>query len=255
MESLNDAALHRASCMRRSPLFKTVLLLLIFTVTGCGKVEWLPEYERLPTTPDSFSFAAVPGTEPGAQVTSAPITVSGLTGSTSPVSVAGSMGGDSKYSVNGGTPTNSDGTVQNGDKVTVTHTAASTLGTTTTSTLSIGSESAQFISTTRYIEKPSFALTVLQPAPYRQAMAVITSVDGVLGTHVVSVKDSLNSGKALYGISETDEFPSNFFNDTRTFPYLNGRRIFVRNLSTVVGAGAVTTLTIDGLDIVVDLSQ
>ncbi|WP_246014649.1 hypothetical protein [Geomonas oryzae] len=254
MEPLN-AGPHRAPCMRRSALFKTFLLLLVFTFAGCGKVEWLPEYQRLPTTPDSFSFAAVPGTEPGAQVTSAPITVSGLTGSTSPISVTGSAGGDSKYSVNGGTPTNSDGTVQNGDKVTVTHTAASTLGTTTTTTLSIGSESAQFISTTRYIEKPSFTLTVLQPSPYRQAMAVITSVDGVLGTHVVSIKDSLNSGKALYGVSETDEIPSNFFNDTRTFPYLNGRRIFVRNLSTVVGAGAVTTLTIDGLDVVVNLAQ
>lgn len=255
MEPLNYARLRRASCMRRNALLMTALLLLIFTVAGCGNVEWLPEYQRLPTTPDSFSFAAVAGTEPGVQVTSASITVSGLTGSTSPISINGSLGGDSKYSINGGTPTNSAGTVQNGDKVTVSHTSASTLGTTTTSTLSIGSESAPFISTTRYMEKPSFALTVLQPAPYRQAMAVITSVDGVLGTHVVSVKDSLNSGKALYGVSETDETPSNFFNDTRTFPFLNGRRIFVRNLSSVVGAGAVTTLTIDGMDIVVNLAQ
>lgn len=252
MDFQNFPRLRRA---RRSALLKTVMLLLAFAVTGCGNVEWLPEYQRLPTTPDSFSFAAVTGAEPGSQVTSAPITVSGLTGSSSPISISGPTGSDSKYSVNGGTPTSSDGTVQNGDKVTVTHTTAATLGSVTTSTLSIGSESARFISTTRYLEKPTFTLTVLQPSPYRQAMAVITSADGAFGTHVVSIKDSINSGKALYGVSETDEIPSNFFNDTRTFPFLNGRRIFVRNLATQVNAGVVTTLTIDGLDIVVNLAQ
>lgn len=254
MDSPN-ARLHRAHGKRRSALFKIILSLIVFTVSGCGDVEWLPEYERLPTTPDSFSFAPVTGAEPETQVTSDAITVSGLTGPSSPISIIGPEGSDSKYSVNGGTATNGDGEVQNGDTVTVTHTTTGTLGGSTVSTLTIGGESARFVSTTRYLEKPSFILTVLQPSPYRQAMAVISSKDGALGTHVVSIKDSVDSGKALYGVSETDEIPSNFFNDTRTFPYLNGRRIFVRNLSAQVDAGVVTTLTIDGIDVEVNLAQ
>lgn len=235
-------------------LLRLIPLLLLLTVAGCGQIDWFPEYVRLPTTPDDFSFKAKTNTEKSVSITSDAITVTGLTGASSPISVTGSTESKSTYTINDGTATSADGTVKNGDTVTVIHTSAATLGTATVSTLSIGNVSAQFISTTRYVETPSFSLTVLQPAPYRQAMATITSVDGVVGTHVISIKDSANSGLALYGISDNDVIPTNFTNVTQTILFLNNRRIFVRNRSDVVDAAATTTLTIDGIDFVVKLT-
>ncbi|QWV94465.1 hypothetical protein KP004_04570 [Geomonas oryzisoli] len=233
-------------------LLRTLPLLLVLSVAGCGDIEWFPPYVRQPTSPDPFSFKAVTGTDKNVDVTSAAITVGGLTAATSPISVGGATG--SSYSVNGGAATSSAGTVKNGDTVTVTHKSATTLGTLTKSTLTIGDQSADFLSTTRYIDTPTFSLTVLQPAPFRQAMATITSVDGAVGTHVISIKDSSNSGLAQYGISDNDTIPTNFTTVTQTIAFLNTRRIFVRNRSDIVDAGAVTTLTIDGVDVVVTLT-
>lgn len=195
-------------------LLRMLPLLLLLAVAGCGEVDWFPQYVRQPTSPDPFSFAAVTGTDKGADVTSAEITVAGLTAASSPISISGTT--DSKYTINGSTPTSSAGTVKNGDKVTVTHKAAATLGTSTKSTLTIGDQSADFISTTRFVDTPSFSLTVLQPAPFRQAMATITSVDGAIGTHVISIKDSVNSGLAQYGISDNDVIPTNFATDRKS---------------------------------------
>lgn len=238
-------------------LLRLISLLLLLTVAGCGEIDWFPEYVRLPTTPDDFSFPAKTGTAKSVEVTSDAITVSGLTAATSPISITGSAGSNSKYTINDGTATESAGTVQNGDKVTVTHTSSSVLGTSTTSTLSIGAVSAQFVSTTRFVDTLTFT-TPTVVGSYLQSYADITSVDGAVGTHVVSIKDSSNSGAALYAVTERGVVNPDssiiFTNVTQTLPLLNGKRIFVRNLATVVAIPAVTTLTIDGVDTVVSLT-
>lgn len=231
--------------------------LLLLTVAGCGEVDWFPDYVRLPTTPDAFSFTAKTGTEKNVSVTSDAVTVSGLTAASSPISITGSAGSNSKYTINDGTATESAGTVQNGDKVTVTHTSSTALGTSTTSTLTIGAESAQFVSTTRFVDTLTFT-TPTVVGSYLQSYADITSVDGAIGTHVISIKDSSNSGAALYAVTERGVVSPDssiiFTSATQTLPLLNGKRIFVRNLATVVAIPAVTTLTIDGVDTVVSLT-
>ena len=222
-------------------------------MAGCGDVEWFPEFERLPTTPDRFSFPSKTGTAVSTEVTSDPIAVSGLTADSSPISVTGSVGSNSKYSINSVAATASAGTVKNGDKVTVTHTSSSSLGAATTSTLSIGNVNGTFISTTQLVNTLVFT-TPIQIGTSMQAQATVISFDGTIGTHVISIKDSLNSGNALYSISDASLNATTFTNVTQTVPVLNGRIIFVRNLRSTVLSPATTTLTINGVDFTVNLT-
>lgn len=236
---------------------RVCLILLLLFLSGCGEVEWFPTYQRLPTTPDEFSFTAKSGVEKSSQITSDAVTVSGLTAQSSPVSVTGSVGSNSKYSVNNGTATDVAGTVKNGDTVTVTHTSANALGTSAESTLSLGVVSAKFVSTTRFLERPVFSspiqVGVVTGGALMQASATIISLDGAVGTHVISIKDSIDSGRAVYSVSDDFE-PGVFTSATQTIPVLNTLIIFVRGLAPTASAPVTTTLTIDGLDTVVDLT-
>lgn len=231
--------------LRTSALFLATILLM----SGCGDIVWFPPYVRLGTTPDQFSFPAKTGTETSAPVTSDPITVSGLTVD-APILVIGSS--ESAYSINGATATSAPGTVKNGDKVTVSHKSAAALGTTTQTTLTIGNVSANFISTTRFVETPVFSTPVLDAASYRVQATLVAVGDGTAGLHVITIKDSLNSTGVQFSVSDND-IPT-FYSTSQTVPFLNNRRIFVRNLITNVKAGATTTLTIDGADFVVNLT-
>lgn len=96
-------------------------------------------------TPNAFAFSAQNGVPTSSLRTSNSITVSGIT---TPVGIAISGAAGSAYSINGGAYTSAPGSVANGDTVTVRHTSAATVGTTVTSTLSIGPSSASFASTT-----------------------------------------------------------------------------------------------------------
>ena len=248
----------RARFSRRdAPAGWVCLILLMLILSGCGEIEWFPTYQRLPTTPNDFSFTAKSGVEKASQITSDVVTVAGLTADSSPVSVTGSVGSNSKYSVNNGTATDVAGTVKNGDTVTVTHTSANALGTPTESTLSIGVVSAKFVSTTRFLEKPVFTSPTqvggVTEGTLMQASATIISLDGAVGTHVISIKDSINSGRAVYSVSDDFE-PGVFTTATQTIPVLNTMMIFVRGLAPTTSAPVTTTLTIDGLDTVVDLT-
>lgn len=236
---------------------RLLLALSLLLLSGCGEIEWFPPYQRLPTTPDQFSFPVKSGVEPNTQVTSDPVTVAGLTGDSSPITVTGTLGSNSKYAIGTGAATNAPGTVKNGDTVTVTHTSATPLGTSTESTLTIGIVSAKFVSTTRLLEKPVFssptAVGAVPGGTLMQASALIISRDGLPGTHVISIKDSVNSGRAVYSVSD-DFDPGNFTGATQTIPVLNTMRIFVRGLAPTTAAPVVTTLTIDGLETVVVLT-
>ena len=224
------------------------LIVLLSVVAGCGSsVDWFPEYKRLETTPDQFSFPTKTGVAISTAVTSDPITVSGITGTSSPISITGSVGSNSKYSINGATATDAAGTVKNGDKVTVTHTSANALGTVTTSTLTIGNITGTFTSTTATVATPAFS-TPVQTGGFLQAFAVISSVDGIPGTHVVSIK----GGNAQYSLGDTTTIPFAFTINTQTVTVLNNTHIFLRAPSSDIPA--TTTLTIDGVNFSVTMN-
>lgn len=240
-------------------LRRGTLLLLALLLAGCGDVEWFPESERAPTTPDAFSFPAKTNTAKATEITSDAITVAGLTAAAS-ISVAGSQGSDSKYSINGGTPTATAGTVKNDDTVTVTHLSSSSLGTATESTLTIGGVSSKFVSTTVYLDTPTFTelrTVEYNGSSYRRTFATITSVDTVTGNHVISITDSKvpPSGNAQYAVTAgTLPVTSDWSSETRTVPVLNGRRIYVRSLTATVTLPVTTTLIINGVRYDVNLA-
>jgi len=211
-----------------------LLLALCFAVlAGCG-VEWFPAYERLPTTPDSFSFTNQTGVALGAPVTSDSITVKGLTADSTPISISGDS--SSKYSVNGATAVSTAGTVKNGDTVTVSHTASTEPATSTTSTLAIGSgnqaQQASFTSTTRNVE--AFALTGVSNTPLSHVLKVASGVFTVTVT---------NSGTGTGAIS-FDGQVSYFSSATpTTFTFTPNMTIWLKGTS-----GAVAKITIDGVD-------
>jgi len=211
------------------------LALVTLLVAGCG-VDWFPKYERLATTPDDFSFGTKTAVAFNTSVTSDSITVAGLAtaDTTSPISVSGATG--STYSINGATAVSSTGTVKNGDKVTVTHTSATTPATSVTSRLSIGAgsqvKSADFVSVTRNVE--SFALTATGASG-----ALVNSGQHLLvvanGTYTVTV-----SGNG--GISFTGQGGTYLTNTTTTVALTNQMPIFMT--STVP---STVTVTIDGV--------
>ena len=233
----------KTDCRRRSWLLgKAFLLILMFVLGGCGEVVWFPDYVRLPTTPDDFSFPAKTGTALNQQVTSDPITVAGLTAESSTISIIGSSG---KYSINGAAATAAAGTVKNGDKVTVSHTSATVVNSSTVSTLTIGDRSASFVSTTRTVDIQaggSFSAPVQEP-PFVTSFANFVST---ANAHTISIKDTGNSTSAAYSIGDAKGNVTTYTNEQRTIVFFTDQRIHVRNLP---GTGT-TTLTIDGVDFV-----
>ena len=94
------------------------------------------------TTPDAFTFTSQTGVALSSLVTSNEITVSGINAA-SPISVTGG-----KYSINSGAYVTTAGSVKNGDKVKVQHTASASYATKTDSVLTIGGIKGTFSSTT-----------------------------------------------------------------------------------------------------------
>jgi hypothetical protein len=225
----NLESMIRCADMRR---IGYTLIAVALTMAGCGSVEWFPEYVRLPTTPDQFSFATKTGATVStaaspATVTSDAITVAGLTAESSPISVTGSVGSDSKYSVNAAPAAATAGTVKNGDTVTVTQTSSTALGTATISTLTIGNVSATFTSITQTVE--SFARTATGLAGARVPSGAI-ALNLLSGIHTISITNGTYSFDNI-----------TFTSLTQTIDISNGQNIFLISSGTPV----TTTLTID----------
>lgn len=243
------SSVHHRFFSKFATLRNILALLPLVLLAGCGDVEWLPEYERDPTAPDSFQFESKKGVEPEKPVTSEPVTVSGILAGSAPISISGTDGSNSKYSIDGKTATDGSGTVSNGAKVTVTHTAAKGIGDKTTSTLTIGKVSGTFSSTTRTV-----SLAWQEPTDvgsYRQAIAVVTADDSASGGHVISVKDSSGSSNPRFAVTDSNSSPT-FRKEEGTFFRLDDQRIYVQNLRS---STATTTLTIDGADFAVPLTK
>lgn len=226
-------------------LLNILLLLVLLTVTGCGAdVHWFPPYERQPTTPDPFTFTTQTGVALNTVVTSNEITVSGLTADESPITITGPSGSESKYSINGATAVDTQGTVKNGDKVTVSHKSASGAGQSVTSTLTIGGVSGTFTSTTI-----PFDVTFGTPTTVGTLRQVLgTFKTSATGPHRVSIKDSTSSGSATYSFDGVE-----FVNVEQQVALGNNATIYVRNLTSNVTSGVTTTLVIDDTEFVVPL--
>ncbi|MDH5387170.1 MAG: DUF1566 domain-containing protein, partial [Gammaproteobacteria bacterium] len=105
-------------------------------------------------TPDVFSFIDQTDVTLSTLTESAPITVAGIN-SASAISITGG-----EYRIDGGAYTSVDGTVSNGQSVTVRHTSSAGFVTATDTTLTIGGVSDLFTTTTVNIAAPT-GLTVV----------------------------------------------------------------------------------------------
>ena len=94
------------------------------------------------TTPDSFLFIDQVDTELNTIIVSSSITISGIN-STTDISIS-----DGEYSINNSNYTNANGTISNGQSITVRHTSSNSYSTSVISILTIGGVSATFSSTT-----------------------------------------------------------------------------------------------------------
>lgn len=128
------------------------------------------------TTPDSFSFNAISGAITSSTQTSNTVTVAGLNTSAA-VSVSGGT-----YSKNGGAYTSTAGTVVNGDTLTVRHTASASALTQVITTLTVGSFSAQFSSTTAEADTTPDLITFpasTNCAPGSAQASAVRSITGI----------------------------------------------------------------------------
>jgi hypothetical protein len=185
--------------------------------------------------PDAFIFASLMGVAPGTQITSNSITVTGVDAPT-PISISG--GGT--YSVDGGAFTSVPGTVNNGQKVAVRHTAATTYSTVTTSTLTIGDLSAPFTTTTA---PPAGADTVPTPFSFTRQTDVpvgtlatsnpitVTGIDSPAPITITGGTYSINGG----GYTSDPGLVS------------SGQSVTLRHTSSTAGStSTTTTVTIGG---------
>ena len=117
--------------------------LVIMFIAGCSDDDDDPAV--LDQTPAAFSFTSQDGVPQTTLITSDTITITGLSAAaTAPISVSAG----SAYAINSGAYVTTDGTVVNGDTVTVQHTSAATEASAMVTTLTIGGVTGTFTSTT-----------------------------------------------------------------------------------------------------------
>ena len=120
-----------------SPFFKsnTLLLILALCLSACGGGGGSPGPAPRPvddTTPDQFSFTAITDVDAAVLISSTPVSVAGINAPTA-LSITGG-----EYSINNATFTAADGTVTNGQAVTVRVTSSANSQGVVSAELSIG---------------------------------------------------------------------------------------------------------------------
>jgi hypothetical protein len=142
------------------------------------------------TTPDAFTFTDQTNVPLSSTITSNSITVSGIN-APAEITVTGGT-----YSINGGAFTSLGGSVNNGDTVQAQHTSAATFSTNTDTTVSIGSVSDTFTSTTLAADTTpnAFAFTDQTNVPLSSVItsAAIT-VSGINTAAPISVTGGMYS--------------------------------------------------------------
>ena len=230
--------------MKNTDIRILCLLALVFLVAGCG-VDWFPAYKRAPTTPNPFSFTTRIGVPIFASVSSNGVQITGFTNSSTASPISVSTG--SSYSINGAAPTATAGTIQNNQTVKVIQTSASTPGTATISTLTIGNVNETFTTVTQTIVTPAFQQIFPSPlAGFIELSALISGTD--LGGHTISMAGT----NTEFAISDANNvITSNFTNSTGQFSVsvLNTQHILLLIPSPAVSP--TTTLTIDSTNYVI----
>lgn len=133
-------------------------------------------------TPVAFELAAQTSVPVSSQRTSSPVTVAGLGEATvTGIRVSGAVG--SSYSINSEDDadfTSAPGVVEDGDVVRVRHTSAATHATVTTTTLTIGSLSGNFVTTTIEFDQAITFGANPGPVTYGDSASVSASADSGL---------------------------------------------------------------------------
>lgn len=212
------------------------MTMLCLALAGCGGVEWFPEPTPVPgaggTTLDvtPFTFPSKTSVTAGEVQTSVPVAIS-MTGGPAKISV--SAGGS--YKINTGEFTSADGTINTGDQVTVQHTHTAGVEQVVT-TLTIGEESATFISTTAasVVTVPAFTFAPKNNFTVGSAVAS-DSITVDLGG-ATSAPISIVNGQYSIGSGTFTSAPGTV-ND--------GVSVRVQHTPTTTGQ-TVTTLTIGG---------
>ena len=127
-----------------------LMVSLLLALAGCG-ADFFPDGSR----PNAFSFTPQTNVALNTQVTSAPVTI---TGNTAPADVSIVNG---EYAIGSSTTyTTAPGKIASGQTITVRHTSASTPSSKTTTTVTIGGVSADFVSMTEALNpNPPTAVT------------------------------------------------------------------------------------------------
>ena len=204
--------------------------LVIMVIAGCSSDDDDPVLDR---TPAAFSFTSVNGVVLTELVTSEPITIAGLSAAaTAPISVSA----DSVYAINGGAYVTTDGTVVNGDTVTVQHTSAATEATATVTTLTIGGVSGTFTSTTT-----TATLTFSFPSKTGVPLTTLITSDPITIADLTAAAEISVSPSSAYAINSGSYV-------TTIGTVVNGDTVTVQHTSAATGATAkVTILTIGGV--------
>jgi hypothetical protein len=164
-------------------------------------------------TPDAFAFAERSGIATGAFVTSEARTIIGID---TPTAVSVSGGTSPQYSINGGAWTASGGTITDGQTLRVRHISATDPGTASITSVTVGTYTTPFKSTTTTVDRTPDAFTfvtqtgvepateilsnVITPAGYNTAIAVVAGpgasyrIDGGAWT---TASGTINPGQTL----------------------------------------------------------
>lgn len=211
------------------------MTMLCLTLAGCGDVEWFPDPKSVPG--DTSTLNVAPFTIPsktnvtaGGTQTSDAVTIT-MTGG--PASISVSAGGS--YKINDNAFTTEAGTISNGQRVTVQHNHPAGVVQVVT-TLTIGEESATFVSTTAAATDNVTQFTIAPKTSFTAEPVVSDPITvAVNGPNAVAI--SVVNGQ----FSINSESAADFGSTARTVT--NGAQVRVRRPTTTTGQ-SVATLTI-----------
>lgn len=182
------------------------------------------------TTPDAFSFIDQLNVATNATVVSNTVTVTGIN-SAVPISIVGGQ-----YRINGGPQTTISGTVNNGDRVSVSHVSSALLATTTDTVLTIGGVSDIFSSTTVGADNTPGQFTFVDQTNVdvntliTSNMITVSGINNAVSIEVVSGEYSVNAGSFTSAAGTVS----------------NGDTVQVRHTSSQLFATSVTTVLVVG---------
>lgn len=181
------------------------------------------------STTGGIEFDVAFNVDPSTFVESEPVTLA-IAGGSASISISGDE--SSLYSLNGGTPTSVAGTANDGDQVVVMHFSADGVtNTTVTSTLTVGSKSGSFVSTTTNF--------------VQETLAVVAADEGK-----AQVKLRILDGDYTIGVPSGGSFSldgTDYRDTTQSISLRNGQTLYVAGFAEgAVGTVTPYAFTLDG---------